>query len=89
MRMKGLFIAGLVAAAIMLALAPALTTIYREAYPADALRREALATCAHDERGFNRLFAGERARCYARILRAPPADAPPVPRRVQVAQGAR
>jgi hypothetical protein len=87
--MKSWSIAGLVLAAILLALAPAAGMIYCEAYPAETVKRSALAICARDEPSFNRLFAGERARCYARLLQAPAEDAPLVPRREQVAQAAR
>jgi hypothetical protein len=86
--MKNWPIAGLIVAAILLALAPAAGTIYCEAYPAETAKRSALAVCARNEPGFNRLFAGERARCYTRLLQAPPGDAPLVPRREQVAQAA-
>jgi hypothetical protein len=84
-RMKGLSIAGFIVAAILLALAPAASTIYREAYPDEAEKRAALAACAQDDPGFNRLFAGERARCYARVLQRPPSPTAPVPRSVELA----
>jgi hypothetical protein len=83
--MKGLSIAGFVVAAILLALAPSLTMIYREAYPAELAKREALAACARGEPGFNRLLAEERARCYAGLPQAPPEVAPIVPRQEQIA----
>jgi len=68
MTAKALSIAGIIIVANLLALFPAVSTIYREAYPADAVKRAALAVCAHDDPGFNPLFANERAHCYARTL---------------------
>jgi hypothetical protein len=73
MTAKALSIAGFIIVANLLALFPAASTIYREAYPAEAVKRAALAVCAHDDPGFSPLFANERARCYARTLR-PEAD---------------
>jgi hypothetical protein len=83
--MKALIALGLVAAAIMLALAPAISTIYSEAYPAERVKRSALAACARDEPDFNRLFADERARCYQRFRQVAPPETPLVPRRLQLA----
>jgi hypothetical protein len=83
--MKALSIAGFAVAAILVAMAPALTAIYREAYPAEAGKREALAACAVADPGFNRLFAKARARCYSRLLPAPQEPPPLVPREQLVA----
>jgi hypothetical protein len=81
MTVKALLIAGVIIVANLLALFPAVSTIYREAYPAEAVKRAALAVCAHDDPGFNPLFASERAYCYARTLQpesdgwlAPPSE---------------
>jgi len=87
--MKGLSIAAFLIAAILLALAPAASTIYRDAYPVEAAKRAALAACGRDDPGFSRLLAGERARCYARLLQPAPEDSPVVPRREQVAERVR
>jgi hypothetical protein len=89
MAKKALSIAGFIVVAILLALTPALSTIYHEAYPAEQAKRAALAVCARTEPGFNRLFAEERARCYARLLPAPPNEPAVVPRLEQVAEAAR
>ncbi|MBV9863041.1 MAG: hypothetical protein JO267_12950 [Alphaproteobacteria bacterium] len=62
--MKALTISALFAGAITIALSPALTTVYGDAYPQDAGKRQALALCAQSNQGFNRLFATERAACY-------------------------
>jgi hypothetical protein len=84
---KTLSIAGFVVAAVLSALAPALATIYREAYPAEPAKREALSACARLDPGFNRLFAGERALCYQRLM--PPREEPVLlPRRLEVAAAA-
>ena len=82
--MKGLSIAGFMLAATVLAVTPALTTIYREAYPAEAARRAALAGCGQLDPGFNRLIASERAQCYAHFLQAAPDKPPMVPRHRQI-----
>ena len=44
--MKALSIGGFAIVAVGLALAPAVSTIYREAFPTEATRRAALAACA-------------------------------------------
>lgn len=82
--MKLLRVASFFVAAIAIALAPALTTICREAFPAEAARRAALDACAQADFGFDRLMAVARAQCYSRQL---PASALPeiVPRRVEIA----
>jgi hypothetical protein len=83
---KGFTIAGCVAAAIVVALAPAVGLIYGEAYPADDDRRLALAACGHDQPGFNRWLARERSRCYVGLRQGPPPAKPAlVPRRIQMA----
>jgi hypothetical protein len=86
--MKTLVALGLMVAAILLALAPAVSTIYSEAYPAEPVKRSALAACARDEPDFNRLFADERARCYQRFRQSAPPETPLVPRRLQLAAAA-
>ena len=82
---KVLSIAGIAAAAMLLALLPALVTIYGEAYPADPDKQIALKACAREQPAFNRFLRAQRAHCYAR-LQPLPAAPPLVPRRVQVAQ---
>ena len=82
--MKGLAIAASLLGSVVLALTPAISTIYREAFPAEPDKRAALAACAQEDPGFHRLIAGERARCYARQLQAPAAPVP-VPRSHEIA----
>ncbi len=83
--MKFLAIAAILAAASTLALAPAASMIYAEAYPADGMKRAALDACAAADPLFNRLSAAERAYCYERFLQPPPpADSPLPPRREQI-----
>ena len=82
--MKGLSIATVLFAAIALALTPTISTIYREAFPAEPTKRAALATCAQADPGFRRLIAEQRAQCYARQLQAPAPPAP-VPHRHDIA----
>lgn len=82
--MKGLSIAASLLAAVVLALTPTVSTIYREAFPAEPTKRAALAACAQANPGFRRLIADQRAKCYARQYQTtPPVD--PVPRREQLA----
>lgn len=81
---KFLSIAAIMTMAMIVALAPAASTIYAEAYPLDGVKRAALDTCAADP-GFDRLQAGERARCYARLLQVPAMDSPLPPRRLDIA----
>jgi hypothetical protein len=69
--MKGLSISAFLLASAGLALVPALSAVYREAYPAEPVKRAALAACAVLDPGFDRLIANARARCYARQLQAP------------------
>jgi len=69
---------------VALALTPAISTIYREAFPAEPVKRAALAACAQADPGFHRLIAGDRARCYARQLQLPPPP-DPVPRSEEIA----
>jgi hypothetical protein len=82
--MKGLSIAAVLFASVALALAPTVSTVYREAFPAEPAKRAALAACAQVDPGFHRLIAGERAKCYARQLQGPTPPAP-VPRRGDIA----
>ena len=84
--MKFLTITAVVIAALLLALAPVVSAVYGETYPGDGTQRAALNACAAADPGFNRLNAGERAWCYARLLRAPPAPAPLLPRREEIVQ---
>jgi hypothetical protein len=83
--MKALSIGGFAIVAVGLALAPAASTIYREAFPAEATHRAALAACARLDPGFNRLIAAQRAECYAHFLQPAPEKAPTVPRRHEIA----
>jgi len=83
--MRALSVAGFLVAAALLALLPAVSTIYREAYPAEAARRAALAACAQADPGFDRLIARQRASCYARQLPAP-ATREAVPRSEELAE---
>jgi hypothetical protein len=69
--MKALSVAAFLLASVALALAPAFSMIYREAYPVEAGKRAALAACAEADGGFDRLIADQRAQCYARQLQAP------------------
>jgi len=85
---KALSIVGVVTIAMLLALLPALVTIYGEAYPAAPSKQMALAACAREETAFNRFLKAERAHCYARLQIAP-ASPSPVPRRIQVVELAR
>jgi len=39
---------------------------FRDAYPADPFKSEALAKCIAGDPGFVRFFPDDRARCYAR-----------------------
>jgi hypothetical protein len=77
--MKALSVAAFLLASVALALTPAVSMIYREAYPIEPVKRAALAACAEADRGFDRLIAGQRAQCYARRLQAPetPEAVPP------------
>jgi hypothetical protein len=81
--MKGLSVAASLLAAVALALMPAVSTIYREAFPAEATKRAALAACVQADSGFRRLIAVERAKCYARQWQAPP-QFDMVPRREEI-----
>jgi hypothetical protein len=84
--MKFLTVTAVVTAALLLALAPVVSAVYGEAYPSDGTQRAALNACAAADPGFNRLNAGARARCYARLLQAPAAPAPLLPRREEIAE---
>jgi hypothetical protein len=77
--MKGLVIAASMLGSVLLPLTPAISTIYREAFPTEPAKQAALAACAQDDPGFHRLIASERAQCYARQLLAP-AQPDPMPR---------
>jgi hypothetical protein len=81
--MKCLSVASLLLASVALALAPAITTIYREAFPSELVKRAALTACAQADSGFDRLIAVERAKCYARQLQTVPAPEP-VPRSQEI-----
>jgi hypothetical protein len=83
--MKGFAITASLLGSAALALAPAISTICREAFPAEPAKRAALAACAQEDPGFHRLIAGDRARCYARQLQAP-APPDPVPRSEEIAR---
>ena len=82
--MKGLAIAASLLGSVVLAFTPAISTIYREAFPDEPTKLAALAACAQADPGFHRLIAGERAKCYAHQLQTPPAPVP-VPRREEIA----
>jgi hypothetical protein len=83
--MKMLSIASLLLVGIALALSPAIGAIYGAAFPAEPEKRAALAACAQDKPGFDRLLADERAKCYARQLPTP--EAPErVPRSEEIAE---
>lgn len=84
--MRFLTITAVVTGALLLALAPVISAVYGEAYPSDRTQRAALNACATADPAFNRLNAGARARCYARLLEAPPAPAPSLPRREEIAE---
>jgi len=85
--MRAVSIASFLLASLAVALAPAVMTVYREAFPAEAAKRAALAACARADPGFDRLIASDRAQCYARRL--PAAETPqPVPRRGEIASAA-
>jgi len=49
---------------------PALLSSYREAYPAEAVKSEALRACSAESATFIRFFAGERDECYRRVAAA-------------------
>jgi hypothetical protein len=83
--MKVLSIGGFAIVAVGLALAPAAGTIHREAFPAEATHRAALAACARLDPAFNRLIAAKRAECYAHFLQPAPEKAPMAPRRREIA----
>jgi hypothetical protein len=82
--MKALSLGACLVGAVLLALTPAASTIYREAYPLEAVKRAALAVCAEVDPSFDRLIAGQRAKCYARQLQAPEMPQP-APRRIELA----
>jgi len=82
---KFLSIAAIAVTGLVLALAPAASTIYREAFPQDSVRRAALAACASSDPGFSRLTAADRAACYARLLHPPQVDSPLQPRHQELA----
>ncbi len=73
--MKGLTIATLLAAAVLIAMFPAIGTVYSAAYPDDPARQHALSICTRDDPGFNRLLAIDRAACYQRLLNLPASKA--------------
>ncbi len=77
--MKALPLLSFVGAAWLIAVAPVAATVYAEAYPADPARAAALAACARDDPGFDRLHAADRAACYRRRGPAPGDAAAPAP----------
>jgi hypothetical protein len=83
--MKALSICGFAIVAIGVALAPAASVVYRDAFPVEAAHRDALTACARSDTGFNRLIAADRAECYAHLLQPAPEKAPLVPRRREIA----
>jgi len=82
---KFLSIGAIAATGLVLALAPAASTIYGEAFPQDNAKRAALAACASADPGFSRLTAADRAACYVRLLHPPQVDSPLPPRRQELA----
>jgi len=85
--MKEFVIAASLLGSMALALTPAVSTICREAFPAEPVKRAALAACAQTDPGFHRLMAEDRAKCYARQLQAAP-QPDPVPRSLEIVDGA-
>jgi|HubBroStandDraft_6_1064221.scaffolds.fasta_scaffold379000_2 hypothetical protein len=83
--MKALSISGFAIVAIGVALAPAVSMIYRDAFPVEATHRAALADCARIDPAFNRLIAADRAECYAHSLQMAPQKAPLIPRLREIA----
>ena len=86
MTMRGLTIAGILVGALLIALAPVADTLYRQAYPADRVRAQALISCARENPDFDRLNAAARAACYRRSFTRPHAD--PAPARHRIEAGA-
>jgi hypothetical protein len=82
--MKVLSIAAILLASVTLALVPGLSSVYREAFPAEPTKRAALSACAEADPGFHRLIAEQRVRCYVQQLQAPQAPLP-VPRALEIA----
>ncbi|HEV2185734.1 MAG TPA: hypothetical protein VGR70_00905 [Stellaceae bacterium] len=82
--MKVLSIAAILLASITLALMPALSTIYREAFPDERTKGAALSACAEADPSFHRLIAEQRAQCYGQRLEAPQAPLP-APRTLEIA----
>jgi hypothetical protein len=66
-------IAAFLCVAILIALAPAASIIYEEAYPHDPAKKEALRQCYNADPAFNRLIAAARAACYNSHHQAVPA----------------
>jgi hypothetical protein len=71
--MKLAAIGALVFASPLIALAPAVSTLYGEAYPRDATKKEALYQCRKVDPAFNRLIAAARSACYDSHQSAKPA----------------
>jgi hypothetical protein len=53
--------------------------LYRAAYPADPVKREALEQCVRRDTNFNRLDTIDRDRCYAAVAARVAVDTAPVP----------
>jgi hypothetical protein len=70
--MKLAAIAALVFASLLIALAPAVGTLYGEVYPRDSAKKEALRQCHKIDPAFNRLIAAARAACYDNHRNAEP-----------------
>jgi hypothetical protein len=71
--MKLAAIGALVFASMLIALAPAVSTLYGEVYPQDSAKKEALRQCYKTDPAFNRLIAVARAACYDSHRNAEPA----------------
>jgi hypothetical protein len=61
---RWLAISALVAGLFTMALLAPAFVAYRDAFPADAEKRTALAACAREQPHFNRWSAAERGACY-------------------------
>jgi hypothetical protein len=45
-----------------------MSSLYLDVYPADPAKQQALELCFLQDRGFNRLDAGQRENCYRQVL---------------------
>ncbi|HZT86597.1 MAG TPA: hypothetical protein VFA12_01425 [Stellaceae bacterium] len=71
---------GWLLAFVMIGVTPLATTMYRDAYPAELQRREALDRCSLGDPTFVRFLAAQRDACYRRFFAAPSSSAaPPAP----------